>query len=268
MTQTLAVHAETLRFRTELLSSMVKREVLGRYRGSLFGVFWSLISPLLMLGVYTLAFHELFGARWPGSESRSGFAVMAFVGLIVHGLLAETLARAPGAIAGQPNFVKKLVFPLTVLPLVSIGTALFHAMLGFMVLVGFSLLLGPPLHWTAVLVPLFLVPYVVGLCGLAWGLSAFGVYVRDISQLSGLVSTMLMFLSPVFYPLSAVPAKYVWLVQLNPLTLVIETVRALLFAGTLPPPGAWTMYCVAALLAAVVGLGLFRKLRPGFGDVL
>lgn len=263
-----AEHGEAIRFRAELLFGMVKREVLGRYRGSMFGLVWSIVSPLLLLAVYTLAFHELFGARWPGAESRSGFATMAFVGLIVHGLLAETLMRAPDSISRQSNYVKKLVFPLTVLPLVPIGTALFHALLGLAVLIAFCLTIGPDIHWYALLAPLMLLPYMLGLCGVAWFMAALGVYVRDITQLSALLSTALMFISPIFYPASALPAKYGPLLALNPLTFVVESMRAMIFEGRLPDSAALASYAASSVVAAGLGLLVFRRLRPGFGDVL
>ena len=261
-------YLERLHFKMELVFGMVRRDVLGRYRESLFGLIWSIISPLLMLAVYTLAFHGLFGARWPGADSSSGFAMMAFVGLILHGLLAEALIRAPTAISGQANFVKKLVFPLTVLPMVPLGSALFHAVISLSVLVVFALISGTPLHWTALLIPIVLLPYMLGLCGLAWASAAIGVYIRDIVQLGALVSTAFMFLSPVFYPMSMIPPKYAGLIALNPLTFVIESVRGLMFEGVIPDPWRLAIYTICAALFAGLGLLIFRRLRPGFGDVL
>lgn len=261
-------NVERLGFRLELLVGMIQREVLGRYRGSHFGVLWSLASPLLLLAVFTFAFHELFGARWPGVEGRAGFAMMVFAGMVLHGMLSEVLVKSPLAVSGQPNFVKKLVFPLTVLPLVTVGAALVHACVALIVLVLACLVLGPALHWTGLLLPLVLVPYVVLLCGLAWILAALGVYVRDIAQLGGLVATAMLFLSPVFYPLSAVPPAYAGIVSLNPLTFAVESTRGLLFDGRLPDPSLAGGHVLAAVVVAVVGLLLFRRLRPGFGDVL
>lgn len=268
MTAAAQIHAERLHFKLELLFGMVRRDVLGRYRESLFGLVWSLISPLLMLAVYTLAFHDLLGARWPGAESRSGFAAMAFVGLILHGLLAEALIRGPTSVSSQANFVKKLVFPLTVLPLVPLGSALFHAAVSLSVLIGFALAYGPALHWTTVLIPVVLAPYLLGLCGLAWALAAVGVYIRDIVQLGALLSTAMMFLSPVFYPMSMIPARYLDLIALNPLTFVIESVRGMMFDGVVPDASSLAMYTIGAMVVSVLGLLVFRRLRSGFGDVL
>lgn len=255
-------------FRMELLGGMVRREVLGRYRGSMFGVAWSLVTPLLLLAVFTFAFHELLGARWPDVEGRAGFAMMVFAGLVLHGMLAEVLVKSPLAVAGQPNFVKKVVFPLTVLPLVPVGAALVHALVAICVLLAACLVLGPALHWTALLLPFVMIPFLVLLCGIAWLLAAFGVYLRDIAQVGGLLATAMLFLSPVFYPLSMVPDAYVGIVALNPLTFVVESARGLMFDGVLPTVGATVGHSVAALLVAAAGLLLFRRLRPGFGDVL
>lgn len=260
--------AERLRFRVELLHGMIRRDVTGRYRGSMFGIAWSLVAPLLLLVVFTLAFHELLGARWPAVEGRSGFAMMVFAGMLVHAMLAETLVRAPVAISGNANYVKKLVFPLTVLPLVPVGAALFHAALSLLALLLVAALSGQAVHATALWAPVLLLPFVVGLCGLAWLLAALGVYLRDIAQLGALVATVFLFLSPIFYPVSTIPAKYQTLVGLNPLTFVVESLRAAIFDGVAPSPLPLLVYSAIAAAFAGLGLLLFRRLRPGFGDVL
>lgn len=257
-----------LRFRLELLASMTRREVLGRYRGSFFGIFWSLLSPLILLVIFTFAFHELMGARWPGVEGRRGFATMVFAGMVIHSLFSECLTRAPAAVTGHPNFVKKVVFPLTVLPLVPVTTSLFHAVLSLALLAAIVLIGGGTLHATALFLPLVLAPYVLLLCGIAWLLAAVGVFVRDIVQLGGMVSMALLFLSPVFYPASVIPTRYATLAALNPLTLIVEQSRAVLFFGRMPDWEALGLYSAIAMLVSLAGLGVFRKLRRGFADVL
>lgn len=256
------------RLRLELLYGLTKREVLGRYRGSFFGLVWSLLAPLLMLGVYTFAFHELLGARWPGVEGRQGFATMMFAGLIVHGILGESLTRSPAAIAGNPNFVKRVVFPLTILPLTPVFTALFHACLSFLALVAITVAAGNGLAWTAIFVPLILAPYVVLLCGVSWFMAAIGVYIRDIAQLSSMLSMALLFLSPIFYPASAIPAHYRSLANLNPITMIVEQVRGALFLGAVPDWTSLLAYALVSLLVAGFGLWVFRSLRKGFADVV
>ncbi|HEY4582388.1 MAG TPA: ABC transporter permease [Lysobacter sp.] len=268
MIPVLEVSVERARFKLDLLFGLVKRDVLGRYRGSLFGVAWSIVSPLLMLVVYTVAFHELLGARWPGASGRAGFAVMVFVGLMLHAMLAEVLVKSPAAITGQPNFVKKLVFPLSVLPLVSLGSAVVHSTLGLAILLLSPLFGGPSLHATALLLPVLLLPFIVLLAGVSWLLAALGVYIRDIAQLGGLVATVLLFLSPIFFPITVIPERYRPIVQLNPLTFIVEGARGLLFDGTVPSVATYVVYWVTATVIAGLGLAAFKRLRPGFGDVL
>lgn len=255
-------------FRVELLLGMVKRDVLGRYRSSHFGIVWALLSPLLMLAVYTFAFHELMGARWPGASSRQGFASMVFVGMIIHGLFAECLARSPMSIAGNPNYVKKVVFPLVTLPLVPILSAVFHAAMALIVLGVITVVGGGSMTWTAIFVPIVLAPYVVLLAGLSWMLSAMGVYIRDITQFSVMVSTALLFLSPVFYPAKAIPGKYAFLAYLNPIAFIIEQTRSVLFMGRTPDWAMLGLYSLVAIVIAAVGLSMFEKLKRGFADVL
>jgi lipopolysaccharide transport system permease protein len=256
------------RLRLELLYGLTRREVLGRYRGSFFGLMWSLLAPLLMLGVYTFAFHELLGARWPGTEGRQGFATMMFAGLIIHGLLSECLVKSTDAISGNPNFVKRVVFPLTMLPLVPVFTALFHAALSFMTLCAITLLSGQSLTWTAVFLPLIVAPYVLFLCGLSWFLAAIGVYIRDIVQLSSMLSMAFLFLSPIFYPATAIPERYRALANANPVTIIVEQTRGALFLGEVPDWWALGCYSAVAVLAAAAGLWVFRSLRRGFADVV
>ncbi|MFN3298221.1 ABC transporter permease [Caldimonas sp.] len=258
-----------LAFQAQLLFGMVRREILGRYRGSFLGGVWPLLAPILLLSVYTVAFHDLLGARWPGIEGRAGFASMVFAGMLLHGALAEVLSRAPQTIVGQPNFVKKVVFPLAVLPVVPVGVAAFHALLGFFVLaVAAWFVPGEGVRLTALLLPVFLLPYLVMLAGVSWGLAALGVYVRDVSQVVGISSTMLLFLSPIFFPLSALPVEFQPIVALNPLTWVVEGARGLLFDGVLPGLSIMVPYVSVSLSIGVLGAVLFGRLKPGFGDVL
>ncbi len=249
---------------------MIRREILGRYQGSLGGVGWSLVTPILMLIVYTFVFSVVFNARWGNgiADDRSGFAVALFVGMILHGFVSECLVRAPGLIIANANLVKKVVFPLQVLPLTIVGSALFHAAVNVIVLTAAMLVLGLPWHWTALQFPLVLLPLVMAGLGVTWCIASLGVYLRDIAQVTGLLSTLLLFLSPVFYPQSALPDAYRGWLNLNPLTWIIESARDVLLLGRgLDWPG-W-------LLAMAIGFGLaragywwFQRTRNGFADVL
>lgn len=252
-----------------LVVSLIRREVGGRYRGSMLGLFWSFINPLFMLAVYTFVFSVIFKARWGGSSgSRTEFALLLFAGLLVFNLFAECFNRAPSLISSNVNYVKKIIFPLEVLPWVILGSALFHGMVSLLVWLGaYTLFQGPP-HVTVLFLPLILLPFVFFIMGTSWVLASLGVYLRDISQIIGILTTVLMFMSPIFYPLSALPASYRPILYLNPLMPVIEQVRDVLFWGRPPNVPLLTAYTLFSLLVAWLGFVWFQKTRKGFADVL
>jgi homopolymeric O-antigen transport system permease protein len=253
-----------------LILQMTKREVVGRYRGSVMGLAWSFFNPLLMLSVYTFVFSVVFKARWGlnGGEDKASFAIFLFVGMIVHGLFAECVNRAPGLILSNVNYVKKVVFPLEILPSVAMGSALFHAGISLIVLLAVRLVVNQQLAWTAIFVPMIFLPLCIATMGVAWFLSAIGVYVRDVSQTIGIITTVLMFLSPVFYPTTALPIEYQTWLRLNPLTYVIEESRKVLVSGQLPDWGGWISFLLVSIAAAWMGFWWFQKSRKGFADVL
>ncbi|MEI5668088.1 ABC transporter permease [Bosea sp. CCNWLW174] len=254
----------------QLILKLIIREVAARYRGSLGGVAWSLMQPLAMLGIYTFLFSVIFQSRWAGAENTGGvsFAVILFAGLLVHGLFAEGIGRAPGLIIAHTNFVKKVVFPLEILPVVAMGSALFATAINLAVLIAAMLAAGSPLHWTMVLIPLVLAPLLLLSLGLCWFLSALGVFLRDIGQLIGLVVTAMFFLAPILYPVSAVPAAVRQLLFLNPLTFPVEQARNVLIWGRLPDWSGLCIYFLVSWLVAVLGLAFFQRIRKGFADVL
>lgn len=252
-----------------LIKASIKREVLGRYRGSFMGILWSFFNPLLMLAVYTFVFSVVFKARWSaGGESQTEFALLLFTGMVVFNLFAECINRAPGLILGNPNFVKKVVFPLEILPWVSLGTALFHGAISLGVwLLAYLLLIGLP-HATLLYFPLILLPYSLFIMGLSWALAALGVYLRDVGQFIGTVTTVLMFFSPIFYPVSALPEAYRPLLYMNPLTPAVEQTREVLFWGKAPDLALLGVYLLVSSIIAWVGFVWFQKTRKGFADVL
>lgn len=253
----------------ELLRNLIYREVVGRYKGSMLGILWSLVTPMFMLAVYTFVFSVVFKARWNDSNtSQTDFALVLFSGLIVFNLFSECITRAPSLILSNVNYVKKVVFPLEIFPWVVLGGALFHFMVSFGVwLVAYALLIGIP-HWTVVLVPLVIGLYAFFIMGLSWLLASLGVYLRDVGQLMGLVVTVLMFMSPIFYPVSALPPNLQPLLLLNPLALPIEMVRDLMYWGVVPGLGSWLLGGTVAVLVGILGFAWFQKTRRGFADVL
>lgn len=249
---------------------MVKREVIGRYRGSLFGLFWSFLSPVFMLVIYTFVFSVVFRARWgtDGGTGKTDFAVILFVGMIVHAFFAEVLNRAPNLVLANTNFVKKVVFPLEVLPIVSLGTALFHSCVSLLVLLLAFFIFNGYVHATAVYAPFVLLPLVVMILGLAWMLASLGVFFRDVGQTIGIITTGLAFLAPVFYPVSALPPNFQPFIKLNPITLIIEQQREVLIYGRMPDFAALGLYTLIATVVAWCGYVMFQKTRKGFADVL
>lgn len=252
-----------------LTHASAKREVLGRYRGSALGLLWSFFNPLFMLAVYTFVFSEVFKARWSaGSESKTEFALVLFAGLIVFNLFAECINRAPGLILSNPNYVKKVVFPLEILPFVGLLSAAYHMLISLIVwIVAYAILSGLP-HATVLLLPLIVLPFALFIMGLSWALASLGVFLRDVSQVIGVVVTTLMFLSPIFYPASALPETYRHILYLNPLTPVIEMTREVLYWGKLPDFALLGIYWLATVLIAWLGFAWFQKTRKGFADVL
>lgn len=253
-----------------LIWQLARREVLGRYRGSMIGLAWSFVNPILMLAVYTFFFTVALKARW-GSEQpldHSSYALVLFVGLIVHSIFADAMNRAPALITQNVNFVKKVVFPLEILPLVSVTVSLFHASISTLVLLVAQLLLTHSIAWTSVFFPLVLTPYVLLIVGIGWILASVGVYVRDIVHVMGVFTTILLFLSPVFYPVSSLPAVIQPWIMLNPLTFIIEQSRAVIIDGQMPDWQGLGVYMVVSLTVMKLGFWWFQKMRKGFADVL
>lgn len=253
-----------------LIRVLVVREVAGRYRGSVLGILWSFFNPLLMLAVYTFVFSVVFKARWPstGGESRAEFAIILFAGLMVFNLFAECIIRAPSLILTNTNYVKKVVFPLEILPWVVFGAALFHAFISFVVwLVVYIVIFGIP-HSTLFLFPLVLIPFFLMVMGFSWFLAALGVFLRDVSQAVGIMTSILMFLTPIFYPVSAIPEAYRFFIYCNPLTFVVEQTHALLIFGAGVAWGKLGFFSIISFLAAWFGFFWFQRTRKGFADVL
>ncbi|WP_287881436.1 ABC transporter permease [Aquitalea sp.] len=253
----------------ELIHASTKREVLGRYRGSALGIMWSFFNPLFMLAVYTFVFSEVFNSRWgSGGDSKTNFALVLFIGLIVFNLFAECINRAPCLILSNQNYVKKVIFPLEILPFISLLTAFYHAMISLLVwLISYTLLIGIP-HATVLYLPLIILPLGFFIMGLSWVLASLGVYLRDVSQIAGLLISALMFMTPIFYPITALPENYRKILYFNPMTLVVEQSRDILFWGKTPDFSMMGIYWLVTITMAFLGFLWFQKTRKGFADVL
>jgi lipopolysaccharide transport system permease protein len=252
-----------------LVMQMVMREVMGRYRGSVLGIAWSFVNPLMMLAIYTFVFSTVFKARFAiDSDSKTAFALTLFVGLIIHSVIAESINRSPGLILGNRNYVKKVVFPLEIMPWVMMGSILFHTFVSTVVWMLFYLAINGYVHSTIITFPLILMPLVFVALGVSWFFASLGVYLRDIKNITGIISTILLFLSPIFYPAAILPDPYRSLIYLNPLTFIIEQSRDVMIMGEWPNIMNLLIAYVVGLLVALAGFAWFQKTRKGFADVL
>lgn len=253
-----------------LIYQMVKREVIGRYKGSIFGLAWSFLNPIFMLVIYTFVFSVVFKAKWAGSaaDNKAEFSIILFTGMIVFGLFSETINRAPSLVISNVNYVKKVVFPLELLPIISMGSAIFHALVSLLILVATFLLVNGYLPWTALYLPLVFAPLIILSLGFSWFLASIGVFVRDVGQTVGLLTTVLMFVSPIFYPLSSLPEEFQGWIALSPVSFIIEQARAVLIFGKAPDWMGLRLYTLVAIIIMWLGYAWFQKTRKGFADVL
>ncbi|PZR43050.1 ABC transporter permease [Paraburkholderia fungorum] len=254
-----------------LLLDLARRDAIGRYRGSMLGIFWSLLTPLVMLAIYTFVFSEVFKSRWQNGSvqaSRAEFAVVLFAGMIMFNLFAECISRAPTIILSNSNFVKKIVFPLEILPCVNLLSGLFHSVVSLGILLVAEWIIRGSVPWTAIFIPLIFAPLCLLILGLSWFFAATGVFLRDIGQTIGIFITALMFLSPVFFSISSLPPRFQQLVYWNPMTFPIEQSRDVLIWGQMLNWHHWIVYTVACSLTAWIGYAWFQKTRGGFADVV
>lgn len=255
----------------ELTKQLTLRSIAEKYKGSFLGVAWSIITPLMMLAVYTFFFSVVFKARWGGegvSDSKAEFAIILFCGLMIFSFFAECIGKAPFLIIGNVNYVKKIVFPLEVLAWVSVFSGLFNFIVGFFVWFVFYLLVYGSPHITFLLFPIVMLPLFLLLVGLSWLLSAISVYIRDVAQLVPPITSVLLFMSPIFYALEAIPESYRFIFMANPLTPVVEEARNVLIYGQNLDVMVWGLSMGFGLLVFAVGFSCFNKIKNGFADVL
>jgi lipopolysaccharide transport system permease protein len=254
----------------DLLRQFTRREVESRYRGSLLGVAWSLAAPLCMLTIYTIVFSMIFQARWrPGVPAGPGeFAITLFAGLIAFNLFAECLHRAPTLVVSHPGYVRKVIFPLEILPATVLGAALFHAAIGMALLVAGQLILTGTVSRMVVLLPLAALPLVCLTLGISWFLASLGVYIRDTAHAVGMAMQVLLFLTPIFYPIDAVPGVLSGILRLNPLFHIVEGFRRVVIWQQPLLSEPWLATTLASGIVLVLGYTWFMKTKSGFADVL
>ena len=252
-----------------LASLLIARNVEASFRGSVLGKLWTALVPLLRLAIYTTVLGLILKVRWPGHHNTSlETGLLYFVGLTFYDVFMEAIASAPNLMADNVNFVKKVVFPLEILPCTTVGAALVRlGVTSAILLLFFVIIRGvPPL--AAISIPLVVAPFALIVLGAVWFLSALGAYVRDLRQLTGVLALVMMYLSPIFFPLTMVPAAARGFFYLNPLAFAIESTRNALFAGQWPVWWALLAYAGAAWLFAALGYRWFMRTKSGFADVL
>lgn len=260
----------TLWSHRRLIVDFAKREVVGRYKGSFGGVAWSAINPIVLLLVYTFVFGIVFQLRWPheGPERLRSFALVLLCGLTAFNLFGESVSRAPGIITAVPNFVKKVVFPLEILPVAVFCSAAFHAAVSLTLLLAANLFVNQTLHWTVVFLPVAGLPLVFLSLGVMWFLASLGVFVRDVHHAVGLAVQALLFTTPVFYPLESVPPGLQRFILVNPLAGPVDDFRRAALWG-LPPDwlrlGLWVPLTAVVM---VLGYAWFMSTKRALADVI
>lgn len=260
----------SLRRNADLIYELARREVAGKYKESWLGMLWALLVPLALLFVYTFVFGVVMNVRWGETHSGSKveFALMLFVGMLVHTFFSECVSKSPELILRNASYVKKVVFPLEIMAVAAVLSALFHLASALVVFLAAAVVVYGGLPWTAVLFPVVLVPIILFTLGVSWFLTSLGVYFRDVTQFVSLVVILFLFLSPVFYPVSALPERFRFLLSLNPLTLPIESGRLVLIVGKQPDWLGLLMQTALGAAVAYIGFWWFQKTRKGFADVV
>ncbi|KDA53094.1 hypothetical protein EG19_07770 [Thermoanaerobaculum aquaticum] len=255
----------------QLIYQLTVREIRQRTRGSFLDLLWFVLTPLLVMTVYTLAFSWVLKVRWDsaGTPGAPGsYALILFSGLIPFNVLADIFARGPTLVLREPGFVKRVRFPLEVLPVVAVAATLFQSLVYALVLLAADLLLRNQVSSTVLLLPMTYIPLVLLSLAIGWFLGSVGVYVRDIGAFSGLLPQLLFFLTPIAFPLSAVPESLRVVFLMNPLTTIVEDFRGVILFGKALPWGRWVVLTGSSAVFAWLGYVWFAKTKKGFAEVL
>jgi len=254
----------------DLVRQLTWRAVIGRYKGSFVGLGWSFIHPLVMLAIYTFVFSTIFKSKWgvQPDEGKVAFALALFMGLITFNIFSESVNSAPTAILDNVNFVKKVVFPMEILPVVGFLSAVVNALFSLVVLLLGLLIFNHYLHWTVLLLPVVWLPVLSLSLGCSFFLASLGVFIRDVGATIAILTTMLFFLSPIFYPIQAIPERFRFVCRLNPMAIFVEDARKVVLWGMTPD---WWLYAgglAFSLVTLILGFIWFMKTRKGFADVV
>ncbi len=255
----------------ELVIQIVARDIATRYKGSKLGITWSAINPLIMISVYTLVFSQVFKARWDtlgDAESTVNYGLNLFCGLLVFNIFSECITRSPLLISSNPNYVKKVIFPLHILGIMAVGSATINAAISATILLAIKTMFDGTIYVEVTTLPVIWLPMLFTCLGLAWILSTVGVFIKDITQLTNSVVSMMMFLSPIFYPIEALPIKIRWIGNINPIANTIESTRSIIMHGDLPNMSHWLLYLLASIAWCEFSFKILKSNKRKFGDFL
>ncbi|NAZ46770.1 ABC transporter permease [Vibrio toranzoniae] len=258
---------KVLKDNLRLIASLTKRDIENRYKNSTLGLVWVIVFPIFMLLIYTFVFGFVFKAKW-GGEVKANYSLVMFLGLIVHAYMAECIGRATSLIQGNANYVKKVVFPLESLCWVALLSSLFQFFMGLIVFFAFLFVSDTPFQATMILAPLVFLPFLILSYALILFLSSLSVYVRDVAHMMSIVISVMLFMSPVFYSIDAVPEKYQWVMYLNPITYIIENLRNVILHGTFFEVKGYFLYLSTSIILYIASNKWFKLTKKGFSDVL
>ena len=264
------LYIQTMLKQRLLISQLIKREISKRYKGSLLGGLWAFLTPLFQLGLYTLVFGVIFRSSWEnsGDSGLQSYSLILFCGLSVFSIFSEVLNQAPRLILNHANYVKKVVFPLEVLPVVNVTSAFFQGLISLFLCVLMKAILTGTVSLTVLALPFLLIPYFLLVLSICWLASSLSVYFRDIQQITPPLLTAAFFLSPIIYNISMVPEWLLPIYRLNPLCFFVDGFRRILLWDQLPEIGAWTRWTIASFILAHISHYIFMRLRKGFADVV
>lgn len=254
--------------RWELIFSLAKRELLARYKGSILGLIWPFITPAVMIAVFTLIFAGIFGARFGPTGSSWDYALYLFCGLLPWTMFQETIQQSASTIATHANLVKRVVFPLETLPAAQALAALGNQLFGTVALIIAAVIIQRNIHGTIVFFPLLLVPQLLFTLGSAWLIASLGVFLRDIAQGMNLLLMAWMYLTPIIYPESIVPARFRMLIDINPFTPLIRNYRRLFLDGLGPDWWGLAYFSLFSVIVFVFGYWWFARTRKNFADLI
>ena len=254
----------------DLLGQLVRRNIEIRYKGTMMGLVWMVVTPLVMLAVYTFVFGVVFKARWGASlgDSKAAFALIMFCGMTVFNIFAESVNGSVGIVTGNPNYVKKVVFPLELLPVSAVLSACFFGLIWIGILLLGIVIFLHKFCLAAVCLPLIFIPLILFSCGFAWFVASLGVFLRDLAHVVGILLQVLYFMTPIFYSVEMVPESFRHLLLLNPLTSLVQSAQKVLLLGQWPD---WLLLGIVTIHSMVIfqfGYFWFMKTKRGFADVL